>query len=163
METDQYIFFFGSTKTKYKVFSQWYPCTFVDELGLEYANCEQYMMVNKAMLFNDPDSVVKIMAITNPKSIKMLGRKIVGFDPDIWNDNKFDIVIEGNRLKFTQNPELMKILLSTGDKTIVEASPYDKIWGIGLSAEKACKIPEKKWPGQNLLGKALEIVRSENI
>lgn len=166
METDDYVFFFGHTPNKsgIHIFSQWYPINFVENLGdgeIHYVNTEQYMMAHKAMLFDDDEYFEKIMSEMDPSKIKALGRKIRNFDPNIWDECKFDIVVNGNRLKFGQNPDLLKRLLKSGDKTIVEASPYDKVWGIGLRATQAIKIPENKWPGENLLGKALMIVRDE--
>lgn len=88
-----------------------------------------------------------------------VGRQVKDFDQIEWDENKFDIVVRGNYLKFTQNKMLMKRLLETKNKIIVEAAPRDKIWGIGLSYKKAIEIPENKWPGKNLLGKALMEVR----
>lgn len=167
METEKYVFFWGHTPNAIGVhiFSQWYPVTFVEKMDeltpITYSNAEQYMMAHKAMLFGDDLYLKKILASTDPGKIKKYGRAIRGFDPEIWNGHKFDIVVEGNRLKYSQNPALMKRLADTGNKTIVEAAPYDKIWGIGLKKEAAVKIPESKWAGQNLLGKALMIVRDE--
>ncbi|XWV25741.1 hypothetical protein QJ857_gp1347 [Tupanvirus soda lake] len=168
METDKYVFFYGHkpNKTGVHVFSQWYPAKFTEKINenttMEYQNAEQYMMAHKALLFGDGYYYEKIMESNDPLSIKKYGRKICDFDPEIWDKHKFDIVTEGNRLKFGQNPTLMKRLLETGNKTIVEAAHYDKVWGIGLRAEDAIKISEDKWPGQNLLGKALMVVRKEN-
>ena len=167
METDNYSFFFGhkSCSSGLNVFSQWYPAEFVQlykKTPLRYLNTEQYMMAHKALLFNDVEHFNKIMDEEDPAKIKALGRKIKNFDPETWNVQKFNIVVNANRLKFNQNPDLMKRLLATGNRTIVEASPYDKIWGIGLRASDAIKIPEEEWPGENLLGRALMVVRSEN-
>ena len=167
METADYSFFFGHrpSKTGLNVFSQWYPSQIVElykNTPLEYKNAEQYMMAHKALLFKDSVLFNKIMDEDDPSLIKALGRKIKNFDADVWNMHKFKIVLQGTRLKFNQNPELLKRLMETGERCIVEASPYDKIWGIGLRASEAVKIPEEKWPGENLLGKALMIVRSEN-
>lgn len=168
METSKYVFFFGDKANKIgvNIFSQWFPVDFVEYLDkktkITYRNAEQYMMAQKALLFGDTFYFKKIMETINPATIKHYGRKISGFDPKIWDDNKFNIVVQGNRLKFGQNPELMKRLLETGIKTIVEASPYDKVWGIGLTAEQAAKLPENAWPGENLLGKALMVVRDED-
>ncbi len=120
-------------------------------------------MANKALLFGDGDSFIKIMETTNPIFMKKYGRGVENFDQKIWDDYKFDIVVHGNRMKFEQNPLLMKRLLKTKDKIIVEAVPRDKIQGIGLSITKAINTPENKWPGKNLLGKALMKVRDENI
>ncbi|ANB50836.1 hypothetical protein [Powai lake megavirus] len=167
METDKYIFFYGHQKNKLgtEIYSQWYPCTFIekicDDVEIKYYNAEQYMMAQKALLFGDGDILLKILNEKNPSKIKSLGRKIVNFDNDYWNKYKYDIVASGNRLKFQQNPKLMEQLQNTGNKILVEASPYDKIWGIGLTAHQAINIPESKWPGQNLLGKALMQVRKE--
>ncbi len=168
METPKYSFFFGHKpdSTGLNVFSQWYPAVFTDThngVSYTYANTEQYMMAQKALLFDDMPIFHSIMNTTDPAKIKNFGRLVKNFDQKKWNECKFEIVVNGNRCKFTQNPILMKQLLSTGDRIIVEASPYDKIWGIGLSASNAVSTPMNKWPGQNLLGKALMIVRDENI
>uniref|UniRef100_A0A6G6AD51 DUF1768 domain-containing protein n=1 Tax=Borely moumouvirus TaxID=2712067 RepID=A0A6G6AD51_9VIRU len=166
METDKYIFFYGHNPNKIgtEIYSQWYPIIFYEEVDnkkLKYINAEQYMMAQKALLFEDFDIYEEIMKETNPAKIKIFGRKIKNFDENIWNDYKYDIVLSGNRLKFEQNPDLLKKLLQTGNKLLVEASPYDYIWGIGLSAQKASKIPKKEWPGQNLLGKVLTQIKIE--
>lgn len=167
MQTDTHVFFFGHAPHKlgYNIFSQWYPVEFTDDIAgeiIQYCNTEQFMMAQKAILFDDAENLAKILVTNDPSKIKQYGRKIKNFDDKEWNKYKFDIVTQGNRLKFGQNPNLMKKLLKTGNKTIVEASPYDKVWGIGLTASQAVKIPENKWPGSNLLGKALMVVRSEN-
>lgn len=169
METTQYVLFFGHqpNKSGTNIFSQWYPIKFFEKFDkhtiIEYGNAEQYMMAHKALLFGDSDNYEKIMNTTNPMEIKRYGRAIKEFDPDIWDDHKFNIVVNGNRLKFGQNKYLMARLLKTSNKFIAEASPYDKIWGIGLTADQAIKIPQEKWPGQNLLGHALMVVRDENL
>lgn len=163
METETHVFFYGHTPNKSGtyVFSQWFPISFTDETGQKYQNTEQYMMAQKAILFGDDVYLNKILSTDDPKKIKEFGRKISNFDAAKWDENKFEIVVNGNRLKFGQNMELLNRLLKTEKKTIVEASPYDKIWGIGLRPEKAAKTPETEWPGQNLLGKALMKVRDE--
>ncbi|AZL89123.1 hypothetical protein QKC54_gp0719 [Megavirus baoshan] len=168
METNKYLFFYGHKKNKLgtEIYSQWYPCIFIEKIcdGVEikYYNAEQYMMANKALLFGDGDILSKILDEKNPSKIKSLGRKIQNFNNDYWDKYKYDIVVSGNRLKFEQNPKLMEQLQNTGNKILVEASPYDKIWGIGLTANQAIKISESKWPGENLLGKALMQVRKES-
>ena len=167
METDKYVFFWGHTPNALgvNIFNQWYPISFVERMDVNtpiiFANAEQYMMAHKAMLFGDSFNLKKIMETIDPKIIKALGRKINNFDTAIWDNNKFEIVAEGNRLKFNQNLILMERLLKTGNKKIVEAAPNDKVWGIGLKKEIAVNLSEDKWPGQNLLGKALMVVRSE--
>jgi hypothetical protein len=163
METKNYVFFCGHNETNIgKYFSQWYPAKFVEkfdnETNISFENAEQYMMAHKALLFGDSKNFDKIMATTDPAKIKQFGREIKNFDEAEWNKHKYDIVIEGNRLKFQQNPIMMEYLLATGYKTIVEAAHYDKVWGIGMRAEQAVNIPENQWPGENLLGRALMVV-----
>jgi len=146
------------------VFSQWYPCVFSDDDGQIYNSAEQYMMAHKAKLFNKTkknDNILNsIMASSDQKTIKTLGRQIHGFDDDTWNKEKLKIVVQGNLFKFGQNAELKKILLATGTRRLVEASPYDSIWGIGFNEKTALVTPEKEW-GKNLLGEALMIVRKK--
>jgi len=101
----------------------------------------------------------KIMAITDPRAIKALGREVKNFDSNLWDKNKFDIVFNGCKAKFTQNEKLKKALLETGDKTLVEASPFDRVWGIALDEVTARKTDPQKWPGENLLGKILTKLR----
>jgi ribA/ribD-fused uncharacterized protein len=115
------------------------------------------MMAGKARLFGDVETEAKIMKTTDPRTIKKLGRAVKNFDEKKWNEHKYKIVLAGNIFKFSQNPELKKWLLDTGNKTIVEASPYDKIWGIGYGAKNAMDNMDK-W-GLNLLGKAVQEVR----
>ena len=169
METSEYVLFFGHQPNNLgiNIFSQWYQIKFIEKFDkhtiIEYNNAEQYMMAHKALLFGDADNYEKIMNTSDPGQIKRFGRAIKGFDPDIWNEHKFDIVVNGNRLKFGQNKSLMDRLLKTNNKFIAEASPYDRIWGNGLTANLAIKTPQNKWPGQNLLGHALMVVRDENL
>jgi len=142
------------------VFSQWHPCRF-EENNAVYASTEQYMMAKKAELFGDDASLARIMACDDPKQIKALGRRVTGFSAERWSAAAYDIVVRGNRLKFSQDPELRRALLATGDTLLVEAAPYDRIWGIGITAGRASVVPEAQWPGANLLGKALTQVRNE--
>jgi ribA/ribD-fused uncharacterized protein len=145
---------------------QWYASPFTTSSPddpnqtIEFQNCETYMMYRKALLFNDIEIANEILASTNdPKKIKALGRKVKGFNGETWDKNKFDIVVSGNREKFTQNPDLKRFLVGTGTREIIEASPLDKIWGIGYSKFNA-QTNKSRW-GQNLLGKAIMQVRSE--
>lgn len=171
METNTHVFFYGDKPNKISVhiFSQWYPIPFTEYFGndletkLDYCSTEQYMMAHKALLFGDALNYEKIMNTTNPAAIKKYGRLIKGFDPDTWDDCKLDIVTKGNRLKFNQNAPLLSRLMETGNKILVEASPYDAIWGIGLSANQAISMHPSQWPGSNLLGQALMTVRDEHI
>ena len=128
---------------------------------MTFLTTEQYMMYHKAMLFKDKETADKIMLATSPKEQKALGREVKGFDKEIWDENKEKIVEEGNRNKFGHPKEeagMKTKLLDTGDRELVEASPYDRIWGIGFDAEKA-EVHRSEW-GQNLLGEALMRVRS---
>ena len=120
-------------------------------------------MHKKALLFNDMDTAHKILQETNPKKIKQLGRKVKSFDAKIWNENAQDVVYRGLLLKFSQNEWMKTYLLSTSNKRLVEASPSDKIWGIGMSQKHALNTSEMDWPGTNWLGKCLERVRDSLI
>ena len=153
------IYFFGENG-KYGLYSQFYPCNFVYDCKI-FNCCEQFMMYNKAMLFGDTTIANKILQETTPKVIKTLGRKVRNFDENIWNEHKEEIVFKGNYLKFTQNEELKERLISTENKMLVEASPYDKIWGIGINVKQA--IEGKEWKGLNLLGNILMNVRKKII
>lgn len=146
---------FWKPQEKYGFLSQWYKCTFTDDEGREYNCAEQYMMAQKALLFKDEDILLDIMYENNPSNIKKYGRRIKNFNSDVWDANKYNIVHKGNELKFTQNPRLLKKLVSTGDAILVEASPYDNIWGIGTTNYS----DKNKWCGENLLGKILMEVR----
>jgi ribA/ribD-fused uncharacterized protein len=156
---ENYIYFFGE-KNDYGCFSQFYPCKFVYDCKI-FMCCEQFMMYNKAILFGDIKIANKILQETSPKKIKSLGRKVCNFDENIWNENKEKIVFKGNFLKFTQNENLKRILIETQNKMLIEASPYDKIWGIGISKTQA--INGVKWKGLNLLGNILMDVREKII
>lgn len=147
--TDQYHFFLTDE------FSQWYPSKFEDERGIEFNCCEQWMMYCKAEKFNEPEIMKKILATNDPKEMKKLGREIKNFDKEIWDSMAYDIVVMGNIMKFSQNPELWEILKKTNDKILVEAADYDSIWGIGLKAEDAVTVSQQEWKGLNQLGKAL--------
>lgn len=138
--------------------SQWFNCKFVVD-GQEYHTAEQYMMMQKARLFGDDEIFNAIFFANSPREYKALGRKIKNFDDKVWNEHKYDIVVSGNKAKFSQNIDLKNFLLSTGDAILVEASPYDKIWGIGLDKETAKAGIIDDWKGQNLLGCALMDVR----
>ena len=156
------IYFWGHTPNPKKMtaacFSQWYDCLF-EVNGVCYHTTEQYMMASKARLFGDEEVYQEIMAATSPSDYKKLGRKVRGFIPEPWDVKKYDIVVEGNKAKFGQNPAIREFLLSTGDAILAEASPYDTIWGIGLDRETAQKGTVEQWQGENLLGCALMEVR----
>ncbi|KDN49764.1 hypothetical protein RSAG8_01829, partial [Rhizoctonia solani AG-8 WAC10335] len=156
--TDDAIYFFRP-KVEHGYLSQWYASPFTDGT-YSYENAEQYMMHRKGMLFA-PDSHVTsaILGTTNPRDIKALGRMIPNFDGAVWKRERLNIVTEGSRLKFRQSEALKTQLLATGDKELVEASPFDRIWGVGFGAKQA-PTKRDKW-GENLLGKALMAARQE--
>ncbi len=162
-ETLKFLFFWGhrpaaSGKVTKSCLSQWWDCQFTVD-GMTYHTAEQYMMAQKAVLFGDKTVLAKIMAAGNPAVYKKLGREIRGFDPVIWAKHNTDIVVAGNLAKFSQNPELLEFLLHTGDRILVEASPKDRIWGIGLGERDAAASSPKDWQGTNLLGFSLMEVR----
>ena len=160
------IFFWG--RGKYGWCSQWSSSPFVEENeekeeeeGEEkkgYQNCEEYMMKKKAELFEDRATLRKMNRTSDPKTLKRLGRQVRGFKPKIWDQFKVEIVTQGNYLKFTQNPDLKAKLLATGEAYLVEASPFDRVWGIGYTAKDAM-AHVSTW-GENKLGAALVAVRT---
>lgn len=146
-------------------FSQWEPSIFVMD-GVEYNCCEQYMMAEKARLFGDEGTLDEILEAEDPGRQKALGRQVSNFDIDIWQEEEdngqphcWNIVWRGNMAKFSQNPHLLKRLLKTKGTTLVEASPYDLIWGIGLKASDSRAHNRENWPGKNWLGEVVTAVR----
>lgn len=139
-------------------FSQWFPSKFVSD-GKEYCCCEQYMMAMKAKLFNDEAIYDRIMATSNPRKIKDLGRQVKNFNVAEWSKHSEEIVFNGNLCKFQQNEKMKEVLLNTGEKMLAEASPYDCIWGIGMAETDSGAENPNNWKGHNLLGKALMKVR----
>lgn len=140
-------------------FSQWYPSRFTVD-GIDYTTAEQYMMAGKARRFRDDEVLARILASDSPRQIKQLGRQVRGFVGRDWEEARFAIVVEGSVAKFGQNPDLRDFLLGTGDRLIVEASPMDQVWGIGLRATDARARDPRQWRGLNLLGFALMEARS---
>lgn len=143
----------------YPEFSQWYPSEFRGDSGVKYCSAEQYMMAHKALLFNDKESYKLIMAVKSPQRIKQLGRKIKNFSEEAWNEHRYQIVLRGTYLKFSQNEKLREVLLNTKNQVLVEASPVDLVWGAGIDARHV--VSEGHWPGLNLLGQALMEVREK--
>ena len=140
--------------------SQWYPSKF--SVGIYQYNCmEQYMMAEKADLFSDEKVREKIFESDDPAVIQALGRTVIYLKQDVWDEFKHSIVVNGNWRKFTQNKKLRDFLHSTGENIIVEASPYDTIWGIGASAYDEEARDPRDWKGENMLGFALMEVRDE--
>jgi len=136
------------------LFGQWYPSNFTVD-GMEYVTAEQYMMAGKARLFGDKEIEAQIVKTTDPKKQKALGRKVQNFDEGVWKKSCVRIVTEGNLAKFSQDADFKKALLETAKKTLVEASPLDKIWGIGMDRKNQKAKKPAEWEGSNLLGVAL--------
>ena len=151
-----FTFFF----TEASPFSQWYRSAFTVD-GVTFNCAEQFMMHGKARLFDDAATAQLILAADHPRDHKALGRRVKRFDDAAWKREREAIVLAGNRAKFTQNPDLLAQLLATRGTTLVEASPYDRIWGIGLAASDPKAQDPATWRGQNLLGKILTRLRDE--
>ncbi|MFI9390328.1 NADAR family protein [Streptomyces bauhiniae] len=144
--------------------SQWWPAPFTVD-GVEYATAEHWMMAAKARLFADPDAERLVLASGHPAGAKKAGRLVRGFDEEIWRRERFRIVVEGSVHKFAADPGLREFLLGTGERVLVEASPVDRVWGIGLGVQDEAAWDPARWEGPNLLGFALmearERLRSE--
>lgn len=151
--TDKMILFWGGP------FSQWYSHKMSID-GVVYNTAEQFMMAMKAKHFGDTDAQMKIMATKNPREQKAIGRTVKNFNPDVWSKVAKSYVYIGNLEKFL-DPEMKRLILSTGDKEIVEASPYDTVWGIGLGEQDPAALDKTKWRGTNWLGETLMKVRSD--
>lgn len=161
----KYVFFWGhqpsadGSVTK-SCFSQWWLAPFTDENGHVYPTAEHYMMAEKARLFGDMETHARILQATHPKQAKMLGREVKGFDEETWVAKRFELVVAGNHAKFAQHPDLGDFLLGTGQRVIVEASPVDRIWGIGMAGDDDNAEKPQQWRGLNLLGFALMEARN---
>lgn len=152
------IFFWGG------MFSQWANCKFTDPSYNKEFNCaEQYMMYGKALTFQDGVAMRAVMEEKDPRNQKAIGRTIIGYDDEIWKEVRFDIVKRGNYFKFTQNPAWKELLIFTDGYELVEASPYDKIWGVGLGEDNPLILDPANWEGENLLGKSIDAAREQII
>ncbi|MFC3997982.1 NADAR family protein [Nocardiopsis sediminis] len=140
--------------------SQWWPAAFTVD-GVRYATAEHWMMAEKARLFGDTAAAGRILAAAEPGAAKRLGREVAGFDEAVWRERRFDIVVRGSVHKFGQNAELGAFLRATAARVLVEASPLDRVWGIGLAADDERAADPALWPGENLLGFALMRARTE--
>lgn len=139
--------------------SQWWPAPFMVD-GRSFTTAEHYMMWCKAMLFDDTDSAEAILRAPHPKQAKDLGRGVRGFDPQRWEKHRYGIVVAGSVAKFGQHSDLRAFLLGTGERVLVEASPVDRVWGIGLTADDPRSSQPDRWAGLNLLGFALAEARA---
>ncbi len=138
--------------------SQWWPQAFTID-GVSYPTAEHWMMASKARLFGDEASLRAVLAASSQGAAKAVGRQVRGFDEAKWQHERFGLVVAGNLAKFQQNSDLADFLNATVSKVIVEASPLDRIWGIGLAASHQDAPRPSRWPGLNLLGFALMNVR----
>lgn len=159
-----FLFFWGHRPAKdgritASCLSQWWPAPFAVD-GIRYPTAEHWMMAGKARLFGDDETAARIVAAATPQEVKQLGRGARGFDPARWDREKLGIVQAGSVHKFSQNAALGAFLLATGDRILVEASPVDPIWGIGLAADHADATNPLRWRGENLLGFALMHART---
>ena len=139
--------------------SQWWNEHPFEYKGITYYTAEHYMMAGKASLFQDTEILAKIIESKHPDEAKKLGRMVRNFDQNIWEQNCQKIVANGNFLKFSQHKELEQFLLNTNERIIVEASPRDRIWGIGMSKSHEHANNPNFWRGKNLLGFCLMEVR----
>jgi ribA/ribD-fused uncharacterized protein len=160
----EFLFFWGHQPERddqlgRECLSQWWPASFAVD-GRRFATAEHYMMWRKAMLFADLASAEQILRAEHPRQAKELGREVSGFDERRWEACRYEIVVAGSVAKFGQHPDLCRFLLGTGDRVLVEASPVDRVWGIGLTADDPRAQEPQRWRGLNLLGFALAEART---
>ena len=155
--TDTHVYFWNG------IYSQWSKSSFTED-GIDFPNAEFYMMYHKASVFESLDIQAEMIKVkNNPKAVKALGRKIKNFSDSKWDAHKLEIVEQASYLKFTQNPKLLKQLLAEQHLELVEASPVDKVWGIGLHYDNDKVLDKSNWKGQNLLGKCIMKARTKII
>jgi ribA/ribD-fused uncharacterized protein len=164
-EPARYLFFWGHRpaadgRVTKSCLSQWWEAPFQVH-GETFRTAEHWMMVKKADLFGDRELRARVLAAATPQEAKALGRQVSDFDEATWVGSREGYVVEGNWHKFSQHPALRDWLLSTGDQVLVEASPVDAIWGIGLDERHPDAPQPARWPGLNLLGFALMDVREQ--
>lgn len=162
-ETFKYLYFWGHQERRpgdagASCLSQWYPSGFVLG-GTQYPTAEHWMMAEKARLFGDGEVLARILSARTPAEAKKLGGLVRGFEEQAWRERRVSIVAAGNFFKFNQNPAIGRFLIGTGDRVLVEASPIDRIWGIGLPHDDPRAEDPPAWRGLNLLGFALMDVR----
>ncbi|WP_426483606.1 NADAR family protein [Flavobacterium sp. 2] len=160
-----FLFFWGHQPSKdgtitKTCFSQWWLSSFKVD-GVIYKTAEHWMMAKKAELFQDKEILEKILLVDSPAEAKKLGREVRNYDDKLWLENRYEIVKQGNYHKFNQNADLKTFLLNTNDRVLVEASPVDPVWGIGMASDHTDALNPEKWKGLNLLGFALMEVREE--
>lgn len=159
----EWLFFWGHTpivkgQVDSSCLSQWYSSPFEVD-GVRYLTAEHFMMAEKARCFGDNEALTKVLQTTSPAEAKKVGRSVEGYRESTWADLRFQAVVQGNLFKFGSSKPLRYFLLGTGKKILVEASPYDAIWGIGLSKDNPLSRDPSRWKGHNYLGFALMEVR----
>jgi ribA/ribD-fused uncharacterized protein len=165
--TPDYLFFWGHTpksadRVDASCLSQWFPRSFTRE-GVRYATAEHFMMAEKARLFGDAVTLDAILAAPSPAEAKALGRSVTPYDDAAWAAVRLEAVVRSNVAKFSEHADLARFLLGTGERVLVEASPRDRIWGIGLGASNPAARSPSQWRGLNLLGFALMEARQQLI
>lgn len=161
----RFLFFWGHEAARVgeigkECLSQWYPAAF-DVDGLRFPTAEHFMMYRKAKLFDDDEAAANILGAPSPAAAKAFGRTVRGFDQSVWENHRSSIVVTGNLAKFSQSADLREFLKATSKRVLVEASPVDRIWGVGLAAGHEHIENPLQWRGLNLLGFALMDVRSQ--
>jgi len=165
-ERIKYLFFWGhrpleNGEISSSCFSQWWAEHPFIEDQFEYLTAEHYMMAEKARLFEDQSILDQILKSNSPGEAKELGRQVKNFEQQVWSKHRCEIVIKGNYLKFSQHPDIRKYLIQTKERVIVETSPIDTIWGIGLDKNHINAENPKQWRGLNLLGFCLMEIRDQ--
>ncbi|GAB5550442.1 MAG: NADAR domain-containing protein [Saprospiraceae bacterium] len=153
----KYLYFWGhrpapNNEITASCFSQWWDGHPFESEGIIYLTAEHYMMAAKAQLFGDYKIYEAILTAETPGKAKALGRQVKNFDFNVWVSNRCEIVTKGNYLKFSQHEELKRFLLNTNNRVLVEASPVDRVWGIGLVKDDPNASAPALWQGENLLG-----------
>lgn len=166
-QTPSYVYFWGHRQRRPDAvdpscLSRWFPAPFEHD-GVRYATAEQFMMAARAELFGDADARDRIITADTPGAARAAGRAVRGFDQAEWERARWSIVVTANREKFRSNPPLAEYLTSTGEQVLVEASPVDPVWGIGMDLNEAMHTDPSHWRGENLLGFALMEVRDSLV
>jgi ribA/ribD-fused uncharacterized protein len=164
-ESPSFLFFWGHTPRSEAAvdascLSQWFLRAFMLD-GVEYASAEHWMMAEKARLFGDEEMRRSVLSAVTPAEAKAFGRAVRSYDDDVWSRERATLVTKGNIAKFEQHDDLRAFLLSTNDRVLVEASPRDRIWGIGMGKENPNALHPERWRGENLLGFALMAARED--
>jgi hypothetical protein len=156
----KFLFFWNETSLHPGCMSQFWPAPFTVD-GVTYPAAEYWMMAEKARLFGDSAALATILEARTPAAAKAAGRTVRGYSEDAWAAARYGVVVAGNMAKFTQNDQLGAYLLTTGSRVLVEASPFDRVWGIGLAKDDERAATPSRWRGLNLLGFALMEVREQ--